>query len=243
MKAIVRWILHGIHTACAEIIDVVFPKLCPVCDRALIDGEDTICLHCWLNLPRAVINPMQENELSIKFIAKYKNLVRAAAMFVYLSGDRYTLLIHDTKYNSRPSVGSWLAEKYANELLPTGFFDDIDFLMPVPLHFMRELRRGYNQSEIIALAIEKVTGIPLTYNLVAARRHSTQTRRGVAARQQNAIGQFRLERPNELEGKHILVIDDVITTGSTMLSALDEICNNVNNVRVSVLSLAHTHMR
>ena len=111
---------------------------------------------------------------------------------------------------------------------------------PIPLHFIKHLRRTYNQSEEIARGISDVTGLPIIDNLKAARYHATQTRKSAAERKINASGSFKVTRKEEIEGLHILIVDDVITTGATMLDAMETLKTAVPTVTLSVFSLALT---
>ncbi|MDE5692714.1 MAG: ComF family protein, partial [Duncaniella sp.] len=129
------------------------------------------------------------------------------------------------------------------QLVTAGFFDDIDVLIPVPLHFTKLWMRGYNQSHEIARGLSDVTGLPIGDNLIASRPHSTQTRKNASQRRANSIGTFRVTSPEELDSLHILVVDDVITTGSTILSALETIHSSIPSARLSVYSLALSKLR
>jgi len=152
-------------------------------------------------------------------------------------------LIHDTKYNRRPIVGRKLARIHARELVKSGFFDDIDLLIPIPLHFTKLWRRGYNQSYEIARGLSDVTGLPIGDNLIATRPHPTQTHKNASQRRANSIGTFRVKHPDELESLHILVVDDVITTGSTILAGLETLHTASPTTRLSAYSLALTKFK
>lgn len=223
------------------VADILFPRVCAVCGRPLVSGEDVMCLGCLVDLPRTNQHLRQPNDIHTRLISLHAPLERCASLFHYHRENPYSRLIKGAKYRGRPSIGRKLARMFATELKPTGFFDGIDLIIPIPIHLFRFLSRGYNQTHYIARGISDVTGIEVCDNLCASRPHSAQARKGAEARRVNAAGTFSVLRPRELAGHHILVVDDVITTGSTMVSALDTIKNAEPSARLSVLSLALTY--
>ena len=126
----------------------------------------------------------------------------------------------------------------ANELRASGFFQGIDCIVPVPLHEKKERQRGYNQSEMLANGISSVTGIPVFNNLIVRTRQTeTQTHKGRAARWENMQDVFGCTSPEAFQGKHILLVDDVMTTGATLVACADALLG-IPNLRISVLTLA-----
>ena len=130
-----------------------------------------------------------------------------------------------------------LACTFAQSIAEDGFFEGIDAVIPVPLHRLKQMKRGYNQSRAIAEGIEKATGIPVADNLKCSRAHKSQTRLGMADRWLNTRDIFSVSAPEELEGKHVLIVDDVITTGSTLTACCRAVHGAVSHVRTSVLTL------
>lgn len=220
---------------------MLFPKTCQVCGEALVDGEDVICVSCDLRMPRCNFHLHPDAELPMRFAAS--KIARVASMFPYIRHNEFARLIQRSKYNNRPDINRHLGRKFALELLPSGFFNGIDLLVPVPMHFWKQARRGFNQAAEIARGVSGATGIPVADNLVATRSHSTQTRKSASGRMANASGLFKVVYSEELQGKHILLIDDVITTGSTILSCADTLRAAVPSIVISVLSLAATRSR
>lgn len=226
-----------------NLLDLFFPRVCTVCHTPLVEGEDLMCLGCLMELPRVEFDDYRDNELADRLASLRAPIEKATSLYYHMSGTPHVSLIHDAKYNRRPIVGRKLARMHAGQLATAGFFNDIDILMPVPLHFTKLWMRGYNQSHEIARGLSDVTGLPIGDNLTASRPHSTQTRKNASQRRANSIGTFRVTNPEQLDSLHILVVDDVITTGSTILSALETIHTSAPTVRLSVYSLALSKLR
>ncbi len=233
-------ILQRLLEAGNDLTDLLFPRLCAVCGTSLLHGEKIMCLGCRISLPVTNQYRRQPNNIHDRLISLHTPVRKASSYFYYNRENPYAKLIHDTKYHGRPHIGRTLAAEHAKELLAAGFFDGIDALQPIPIHFIKRIKRKYNQSEEIAKGVSEVTGLPIIDCLRAATYHSTQTRKNAEERQKNASGAFRVTNPSGLQGKHILLIDDVITTGSTMTEAMETIMRANNSVELSVLSLALT---
>ncbi|MCM1163527.1 MAG: ComF family protein [Muribaculaceae bacterium] len=224
-----------------DLIDILLPRVCTVCHKPLVKGEDVMCLRCLAELPLTHLHRHQPNAIHERLASIRSRVERCGSMFFYNKLNPYSRLIISAKYHGRPSVARKLAEMYAPELLQAGFFDGIDLILPIPIHFTKLLTRGYNQSAYIAQGISKITGIPVADNLTARRPHVSQTRKGGHERREANKGIFTIKNPDELAGVHMLIVDDVITTGSTMSMALDTIHSACTGVKTSVLSLALTN--
>lgn len=218
------------------LLDFLFPRLCVMCGERLTESEQDICVSCRMHLPLTHLQPMQHNPMEKMFWTQFP-IERATALFHH-DGHAVRRLIHVAKYKNRPEVALHLAACFAAELKNTSFFEDIDCIVPVPLHWRRQLKRHYNQSHYIARGIGKETGLPV-YTHVVRRvvNNVSQTRVKSSERQQNVEGIFRLKDPDKIAGKHILLVDDVTTTGSTLTSCAKELAR-AEGVRISVLTLA-----
>jgi len=230
-----------IRQALSDISGMIFPRLCEVCGTTLVKGEDVMCTECRHDMPRCRIHTDPFNTIHQR-LAGHAPIERAAGYFYYYRGNAYTRPILAAKYNGRPVIIRHLAREFAKELTRDNFFDGIDMIIPVPLHWLKRLQRGYNQSRHIALGISDITGIPVTDHLKARRRHNTQTRRNAYMRWLNSLHIYIAIRPEELEHKHILIVDDVITTGATMLACCEAIHSAAPSAAISVLSIGVTQL-
>ncbi len=220
---------------------VLFPRTCEICGRTLVKGERLLCLNCRGEMPYTGYHLNHENPLAIKLVSREAPIVTAVAMFHYDKDSGYARLIQRAKYNNRPEIDRQLAEEYAASLLAAGFFNDIDLIVPVPMALRKLLKRGYNQAFEIAEAIGDATGIEVGEYLTA-RPHSTQTRKHAEERERNVREIYSaIPEAVELGGRHILVVDDVITTGATILACCAALHKTAPTAKLSVLSLAATH--
>lgn len=222
---------------------MIYPRVCAVCGDSLVEGEREICLKCLATLPRTGIHGQPFNTIHKRLASPGIPVERAGAWFYYLRKNPFAAIIHDAKYRGMSRLALNCGEIYAREIAPDGFFDGVDLLLPVPLHRGKLRKRGYNQAEEIAKGVSQATGIPVGTNLIAVRGHSTQTRKNAWSRWKNTRNIYKIQRPEELVGKHVLVIDDVVTTGATILSCLEALHRAEPSVRTSVLTLAATHLQ
>lgn len=216
---------------------LLFPERCAVCGRRLTGNERCLCVPCFQALPFTRLHGEPGNVVERIFWGKL-SIVRANAYLHYYAGTDSRNLFWKMKYRDRPQLGSYLGRAMAADLTDSDFFDDIDLLLPVPLSRQRERQRGYNQSEMLARGVRAVTGIPI--DTTSVRRvvdNPTQTRLTACQRAANVQGIFSLERPHALAGRHVLLIDDIVTTGASLLSC-GQVVAAAGNVRISVLALA-----
>lgn len=222
-----------------DLLSVLYPTVCEVCGNALVDGEQIVCIECMARLPRLYFHRQPDHPFVRRMAAA--KVYRVASMFAYVKHDAYTGLILKAKYQNRPDIVSYLSREFATELSREGFFNGIDLILPVPMHAWKLVKRGFNQANVIAQAISEVSGIPVGNHLVALKAHATQTRRNATERMANAKGIYGVIDAETLAGRHVLIVDDVITTGSTILSCCEAV-QTVSSVTVSVLSLAATRL-
>lgn len=216
---------------------LLFPRCCVVCGAPLVKSEEYLCLRCYAQVPRTDYHHWDENPVERLFWGKI-SLVRATAWFFYHKGNDFRLILHTLKYYGCKELGEVMGRAMAAELLPAGFFADVDVIVPVPLHRKKQQLRGYNQSEWIARGVSTVTNLPIDILSVTRERNTeTQTRKSIFERWENVDGTFVLHHPELFVGKHVLLIDDVLTTGATTVACASAF-DGVEGVRFSVLTLA-----
>lgn len=217
-----------------SLLDFLLPRYCVICGERLMVDEDVICVMCDLKLPRVT----DDSRLIERFYGKMP-IERVSSLLYYNRGEPMTELLY-AKYRHRRDVSRCMGQRMAKELEKKGFFKDIDELIPVPLSSQRVKERGYNQSEELAQGISDVLGIPIAKDCL--KRDSfmvSQTRLWSMERKENVEGSFMLNPKwkDMLEGKHLLIIDDVITTGATTTECGKQLAS-IPGVKLSVLSLA-----
>ena len=220
----------------SDLIDLIFPRHCCVCGETLSRQEHDICLNCLYTLPKIEAH----HKLEIEQIFWGKIGIEHATSFIYYrKGSPYNALMHKLKYKDTPEVGTRLAEMAAKELLESGFFNGITRIVPLPLSRKKQRQRGYNQSEYIAMGLSKVTGIPVDTTLVKRDiANETQTHKHREERWKNVENIFSVTDATALSGKHILLVDDVITTGATLTSCGRAILHVAPDAKISIFTLA-----
>ncbi len=222
-----------------DLKELIFPRYCKVCGRRLMQSEQHLCIGCLLELPRTHYEQVPNNLLMQHFM-EWPEVVRATAYFYYHKEGKYSSLIHHLKYYDHPEVGTYLGRLAAKELKASGFFEGIDLIVPVPLSKKKFRKRGYNQCDYIAQGISEGTGIPTSLHCIERIINTdTQTHKGRSERWKNTKGIFQITDATALNGKHILLVDDVATTGATLHACISALLT-VPNVRVSVFALTKT---
>lgn len=218
-------------------LHLFFPEVCVVCGNGLLHGEKCLCMKCLLNMPLTHNCEMESNKTTELFAGRFP-FCKAASYFNYHKGSAFTNIIHALKYENREEIGVFMGKMFASELKDIGFSNTIDLIVPVPLHQKRHKERGYNQSNSIALGMSEILSIPInTSSVIRSIYTNTQTRKDKIHRYENVNQIFKLLDPTAFENKHILLIDDVITTGATIESLAMELVS-VNNITISIASLA-----
>ncbi|MDE7412781.1 MAG: ComF family protein [Muribaculaceae bacterium] len=165
---------------------------------------------------------------------------RAAALFFYRSGSEISELMQDLKYRHYKGLARYMGRIMGEELLLSDFLRDINVIVPVPMHFIKKSKRGYNQTEELALGMSEETGIPIKLALKAIRPHKSQTTLNLGQRRENLKNVFSIRPKHHLDGKHILLLDDVCTTGTTLTEAAETILKSNSHTKISLLTLGVT---
>jgi ComF family protein len=222
----------------SDLIDLIFPRHCAVCGEVLSRQEKDICINCLYTLPK--VEPHHKEEIEKSFWGK-ADIERATSFMYYRKGSPYNALMHKLKYDNSPEIGTRLAEMAAKELLESDFFDGITRIVPLPLSKKKMRKRGYNQSEYIAKGLSNITGIPIDTCLVKRDiANETQTHKNRDERWENVKGIFSVNTVENMEQEHILLVDDILTTGATLCSCASSLKNHCK-CKMSILTLAYTY--
>ena len=220
-----------------DLISLLFPRLCYACGQHLLRNEKLICTECYVKIPRNTYHLEEGNPVEQLFWGRCK-IERAAVFSFYNRDSRIRKLIHNLKYKGVQEIGIELGRIYGSMLADSQFLEGIDEIMPVPLHVSKKRIRGFNQSDLICRGLSEVTGLPVDYtSLQRITKTATQTKRSRYERWINVEGIFSVQDSAAVIGKHFLLVDDVITTGSTIESCTNELLK-YENVRVSVAAIA-----
>jgi len=228
-----------IYDLCDDFISLLFPRLCNGCGEPLMKNEKLICTNCYIAIPRSNFHLETDNVVEKIFWGRCK-LERAAAFSIYNKDSRIRKLVHNMKYRGVREIGLELGRMYGNDLAKSEFLKGVDLIIPVPLHPSKERKRGFNQSMEIAKGLSIATGIPIeSGTLLRAPVRQTQTKLTRIDRWSNVEGIFYVKDPDKIANKHLLLVDDVITTGATIESCAAELLKGENTL-VSVVALATT---
>ena len=232
-------ILCDVSSVVLDVASLMLPRTCLACGRVLLENEGCLCLSCRYNMPMTDFARRKENPMKSLF-GNMLPIESAAAMFWFVGGTDWQRVIHNFKYRGRwfcaQKLGEWLGE----ELRDSGNFDDIDVIVPIPLHFRRRLVRGYNQSEQLALGVARKMDVKCDFGAVRRKIYNeSQTLKSRKERWDNVEEIFEVRKAHKLRGRHILLIDDVMTTGATISSCAESIYRACEgDVRISIATLA-----
>lgn len=219
-----------------DFFNLFYPRLCSGCSRTLNSSEKYICSACLWQMPQTNFHLQHDNPILRKFWGKVT--IESAAAFVFFDkGERMQHILHSLKYEGNTELGIFLGELYGSRLKQAPLFAACDAIIPVPLHRKKIKSRGYNQSNLIAEGLSKALGIPLYTDFLKREvATSTQTQKSRYARFENVENVFRLTG-KKIKEKHLLLVDDVITTGSTLESCARCVAEH-GDVKMSVTTVA-----
>jgi ComF family protein len=221
-----------------DFLNLFFPNNCAACGNALQQQEQILCIKCEFKLPVTGFHQHRENPVSEVFWGR-ADLETATSFLFFNKGGQVQKLVHLLKYNRKKEVGLFLGKRLGIQLNDSPLYSSVDMIVPVPLHPKKQHKRGFNQSTVIALGISEATGKPVDCdNLVRLVHTDSQTKKSRYSRWENVKDVFDLQRPEEFVGKHILLIDDVLTTGATLEACADKLME-VEGVRLSAATIAY----
>lgn len=222
-----------------EISHYFYPRLCSFCKNKLIAQEVAVCIQCIFKLPKTN-NFDEPNNLGETLLAGRFPFDRVASFAIFTKEGLLQALIHDLKYHNKPEIGHLLGAIFGADLQGSKFIAPIDVIVPVPLHPKKQTIRGYNQAEAFAQGISNATSIPVsTDQLIRAINNSSQTKRSKTERWENVQGIFEVPNPHVFQNKHVLLVDDVITTGSTLEACAMALlaCSNIT-ISIATIGIA-----
>lgn len=219
-----------------DVISLFYPRVCLACGNILYRKEDVLCFSCLYHLPKTNFHFEEDNPVARQFWGKI-NFRSASSCYYFTKGSKVQHLIHQFKYKGYKEIGAYIGKLYGPELIKSPQFN-FTAVIPVPLHPRKLAKRGYNQAEWFARGLAESTGTELdTTTLIRAYASETQTRKSRFSRWENVKEIFRIEDVGRQAGKHVLLVDDVITTGST-LEAAGHCLMKIPGIIISVASIA-----
>jgi ComF family protein len=218
-------------------IQLIYPRLCPACQRKLLVDEGILCAHCMYYLPKTNYHQHDDHPLQRIFWGRVA-IENVTAFFFFEKGSSYRKVLHHIKYHGQKKLGYEMGRLFGLDLCASPFLQT-DMVVPVPLHRKKEKKRGFNQSTVIAKGIADALGKPVwDHVLVRTFENPTQTSKSRYERWENVEGIFKVTDPEFIEGQHVLLVDDVLTTGAT-LEASTQALRAVPGVKVSIAVLAY----
>lgn len=200
----------------SDFVGLFYPRLCLACGKNMPPFEAHFCVMCQYRLPKTGFHLEKNNPFTEKFWGRLP-LIAGASFYFFRKGGLTQKIIHRLKYDGRPEVGYKLGELYGRQLLESPYFKTVDIIVPVPLHPRKEKLRGYNQSAVFAKGLSETFQRPWTNEALGRKLHTdSQTRKGVIDRLENVETIFEIRKPEILQNKHVLIVDDVLTTGATL---------------------------
>ena len=200
----------------SDFLYLFFPNCCRGCEESLVKGEKIICTRCMLDLPKSNYHRERENPFYLKFQGRLP-VMFVMTFFKFVKSGKVQHLLHSLKYKNHPEIGVELGRVYAADLISENYKDKFDVIVPVPLHPSKKRKRGYNQSEEFGKGLAEILEIPCTEKfLKRIKSTATQTRKSRLNRWENVSDVFEVAEKDELQGKRILLVDDVVTTGATL---------------------------
>lgn len=220
-----------------DFLSLIYPRHCEACANSLFKHETFICNHCRLNLPKSNYHKNTENELTRTFAGRVP-LQNSLCFYLFEKNGKVQKLLHAIKYQNQKELALFVGSLYAKDLEKEKPINDFDVIVPIPLHRKKLKVRGFNQSEWFAKGLAGVLKKPLDISsFERAQETSTQTKKKKYQRWENVEGIFSLKNKQAFINKHILLVDDVITTGATIEAAWMAL-KDVEGVKISVASIA-----
>ena len=221
-----------------DLFNLFFPRKCNHCGNNLDKTEIEVCKKCLFEIPKTHFLTDIENPVYKTFWGRV-NIEFASSVFYFTKKSILQNLLHHIKYYNKKELAYELGKYLGSEIISTKSFKDCDVIIPVPLHPAKREKRGYNQSEWIAMGMSEKMNIPISTNILKRHINSkTQTKKNRTERWENVRSAFNVDLSNKTTKKHILLVDDIITTGATIEACASQLIDHLN-IKVSIVSLAY----
>ena len=220
-----------------DFISLIFPKICLGCDKSLLKHEECICNLCLFHIPKTNHFTETKNKLQKLFWGKVE-LIHAASLFEFIKDGQLQKLIHELKYQGNTEAGVFLGKQIGYAISESDLINNIDCILPVPLHPKKEKMRGYNQSFYLTKGINEI--LKTKIDVITLKRivdTESQTKKNKYSRWENVGDVFKMSNSEELRDRHVLLVDDVVTTGSTLESCAHTL-QQIKGIKVSIVTIA-----
>ena len=221
-----------------DFLALIYPRNCVACGNSLYKHEEQLCNYCYTHLPKSNFHKHEKNPVATLFYGRTP-LLLASSFYVFQKKGNIQKVLHAIKYKHNKDLAVLVGKWYAEDLKSSNIISKADFIIPVPLHHKKFKIRGYNQSEEFAGGLSEGLKIPLNTSVLKRKEFTqTQTKKSKYERWENVEDVFELIIPETFEKKHIIIVDDVITTGAT-IEACCQLLQQIEGVKISVLSIAY----
>lgn len=222
-----------------DLLQLFYPKICITCENPLFLNETLMCLNCRQDLPIICYKDFKKNNTSKIFLGRVP-IFKAVSFLSFRKIGKTKKIIHSLKYNGRQDIGFFIGNWFGQILKDSNEFKNLDLIVPVPLHHKKLRKRGYNQLTTFGTSLSEKLQVPYLENiLVRTSTRNTQTHKNRIDRYTNTEAIFSLNNEDSLIGMHILLIDDVITTGATLIACCNELLK-VEGIKISIATIAIT---
>ena len=221
-----------------DFLALIYPRNCVSCGNSLFKHEEQVCNYCYTNLPKTNFHKQQRNPVDALFYGRTP-LLLASSFYLFTKKGSIQKILHAIKYKHNKDLAVLVGKWYAEDLKTNDIISKADFIIPVPLHSKKFKIRGYNQSEEFARGLAEGLQIPLNTSVLIRKEFTeTQTKKSKYERWENVEEVFELIAPETFKNKHVIIVDDVITTGAT-IEACCQLLQQIEEIQISVLSIAY----
>lgn len=223
-----------------DFVSLLFPNLCQACEQPLAKGEETICLMCQYDLPETKFYLEKDNAVAKLFWGRVE-IENACSFYFFESKTKIQHLLHKLKYHGKKEIAQKIGQLFGEKLKDIESYQSLDLILPVPLHGKRIRERGYNQSDHFAMGLSETMDLEWSDKVLARKQYTkTQTGKTRYERWNNVMSAFEVTNPEAIEDKHVLLVDDVVTTGATLEACAKTLLASANT-KVSIATIACAH--